>query len=395
MLGIYDCPLLHFGDVLCLLDLIHEVNRQRRRDKLPQVTALDFYPHNRCTSFGNGDCATVTRDSVDLDVLQRGFYAVLLKAFAKAKSMNLGLLFTEGKAFRSYLFQIPNPPLSVLSFLDAIERHTELKRIGRFWENNHRKTIYDVLKPVRLGLEPALENDWPDWYCTVMGDHLVFCSSCGYEMLREFFTAGARRMRPHRRVCAACTLQHLLDKEPHGMREEKLGAISTLLPGWKREHFNKDAPLCLGSNGLVKLRSTASKRPEVNPLQENANGTMGVRSYMEALVRDNKINHDSMQGLPTLEELVVGDEQGELWRGFFHKCNDEDVYARAKRRLRDETAKERGNAATPAIEVSVTGTPAAGPLQEIWRRNEDGKEVQAYTYVTAARFFKALAFKGW
>jgi hypothetical protein len=389
MIGVYDCPLLHLGDLIAVLDLIHEINRKRQKEKLAQVAALDFYPHTK--SADDNSQASIVTYSIELDVAQRGFFAILLKAFLKSKRLGLGVLFDEGKAFRNYLFQVPNPPLSVLSFLDAIERHTHLQPNNQKTKNGQKQTIYDILKPVRLGIEPNVERDWPEWYSTVMDDHLVFCSSCGYEMLREFFPAGARRMRPHRRICAACTVQFLLDNEPNGMRQEKQKALSELLPTWKREYFNKDAPLPLGSGSLIKLRSSESKRPEVSPLQ-NVNGSLAARPYTEALVRDNKIHFDSVQGLPTLEELAVGPKQGECWRQFFRKCNEEDILARAKRRCRDEQNELQG---LGAAELSITGTPSAGPMTEIWRHNGDTKEVSMHNYITAAKFFQALALKEW
>ena len=372
-----------------MLDLIHEINRKRRKEKLAQFAGLDFYPHTK--SADDNSQASIMTDPIELDVAQRGFFTILLKAFLKAKKLNLDVLFDERKALRSYLFQVPNPPLSVLSFLDAVERYTHIQPGSQKAKNEQKQTIYDILKPVRLGIESNLESDWPEWYTTVMDDHLVFCSSCGYEMPREFFPAGARRMRPHRRICAACTLQFLLDNEPHGMRQEKQRALSELLPTWRKEYFNKDAPLPLGCGNVINLRSSESRRPEVNPLQ-NVHGNLAARPYTEALVRDNKFHFDSVRGLPTLEELVVDPEQGEYWKKFFCKCNEEDVLARAKRRSRDEQNELQG---VGAAELSVTGTPSAGPMTEVWRHHGDKREVGMYTFIAAAKIFQALVLKGW
>lgn len=44
MLGIYNCPLINFGDVICLLDLIGQVNKARDAEGHPRVKAFDFFP---------------------------------------------------------------------------------------------------------------------------------------------------------------------------------------------------------------------------------------------------------------------------------------------------------------------------------------------------------------
>ena len=287
MIGIYDCPLIHFGDVLCLIDLIHEVNCQRRRTGLPEITALDFYPkYNHGTPFSSANSATygLTWGPHKLDVVQRGFFDIILKAFMKARTMKLGLLFDKGKAFCDYLHQVPSFPLAVPMFLDALHRYMEVRD-----ERSKKKVIYDLLKPVRLGLERHMDHDWPHWYTAIMGKNLVFCSSCGYETLEEFYSASARDMQPCVRVCAGCTLQRWLDDEDDHLKEYKKQILDTLYPNWSGSKFNKDAPMPQMANGIIKLRSTISVRPFENPLTVDSEGHMYMRQGMLDLDRKSVV----------------------------------------------------------------------------------------------------------
>lgn len=336
MIGIYDCPLIHFGDVLCLIDLIYEVNYKRREAGLPEITALDFYPRfNHGTPFETGRSATygLTWGPHKLDVVQRGFFYIILKAFVKAKRINLGLLFEKDKAFCNYLRQVPNYPLAVPMFLDALYLYVDARD-----RQSQKKALYDLVKPVRLGLTRDMDRDWQTRYMDTLGDNLVFCSSCGYETLEEFYSGPARDMQPHLRLCAGCILQRWLDDEDDHLKEYKKQILDTLYPSWKGSDFNKDAPIPKFAKGIINLHSTRSVRPDTNHLYVDSNGVMCMRQAMLDMVRDNKIHYDSLVNLPALGS-IVGDSK--LWGRVYNKCNNLDVYCRAIRCLTEQEEKRQ------------------------------------------------------
>lgn len=345
MIGIYDCPLIHFGDVICLLDLIHEVNRERREKDQPVVKAFDFFPRfHGGMPYQDARAATygLTWGPGSLEVVQRGFFGIILKAFMKARAMKLDLLFTKGQAFCDYLYNVPNYTLAVASFLDALHRYVDLQHRTNPSVNELKQAMYDLLKPVRLGLE-VVENDWPHWYTSIMGDYLIFCSSCGYEMLQEFFTALSRCGRPLTRVCAGCTLQRLLDVEPDHLKREKKCVLDSLFPEHNGLQFNKDAPLGQGARGLVRLESTVSKRPAPPPVTVNDDGGQHRPQYIEPLLRDNKIQFDSLQRLPDLGELVGNPRFAKKWTKAIGVSHELDMYSRVIRRVGEEKNGSKGD----------------------------------------------------
>ncbi|POR32752.1 Uncharacterized protein TPAR_07077 [Tolypocladium paradoxum] len=358
MIGIYDCPLIHFGDVLCLLDLIHEINRKRRQDKLPVIKALDFFPryhkgmpyqHPWAETYG------LTWGPQKLDIVQRGFFCIIFKAFMKAKAMKLDLLFSKGNAFCDFLFKVPNYSLAVPSFLDAMYRLVDLQRKKKLGTDNERKQVtYDLLKPVRIDLEKGISHDWPHWYINIMGKYLVFCSSCGYEMLEEFFTAAARNSQPHTRVCAGCLLQLRLDDEGDHLKTKKTTTLTTLFPDWDGKCFNSDAPLAAAARGIISLKSTVSERPAPPALMLNNQGDVFQPQFEQPLVRDNKIHWDSLQNLPSLADLVGNAEAAKLWRTVDHQSNNLDMYTRLVRRLREDN-RDCGGDGRPFESTRVDG----------------------------------------
>lgn len=394
MLGVYKCPLIHFGDLIPILDLLHEINRERRLNKIGMpITAFDFYPkfheglaysnHERCPTYG------LTATSMDLDVLQRGMYAILLKSFLKARQMNLKLLFSSGKALRAWLFKLPNPPLSIPSFLDGLHRYLDKKSS----EKQRRQALYDLLKPVRLGLERNLDNDFPGFYKDEMGSYLPFCSSCGYEMLCEFFSGGSRIVRPDRRICAGCTLQHLLDHEPYDMQPAKIEALGQLFPDWKGKDFNKDADLgpskakSSPEYDLMKLVSTQTHRESPPLVAVGAHGDMTATRHIHQLIRDNKYHDDSLQGLPSLQELTKDPKfQEQRWPEFFNMCNEADMVARARSCLLKEHIKRSAGKPQKLFPLDRYG--------QVWVRQKS-IEVQSYDYRAAAQMQAALAMKRW
>jgi len=391
IVGIYECPLIHFGDVLCLIDLIYEINYDRRKKGLPEITGLDFYPHyNKGTPFASEATATygLTWGPLSLDVAQRGFFNIIMKAFLKAKRMKLGLLFDHDKAFCKYLNQIPNYPLAVPTFLDAMYRYMEAKD-----EKTRNKVLYDLLKPVRLGLERHMEQDWPDYYLKSMGKHLVFCSSCGYETLQEFFTFFARQVpHPHRRRCAGCTLQRWLDGEDDHLKAQKKEILDTLFPDWNGSEFNSDAPLSPSARNILKLHSKESVRPEVNRILVDSNGELYCPQIMEAFVRDNKSHLDSLQNLPSLSQLLRGPGSGKRWGHVYNKCNNLDMYSRSTRKVQQDSIRHDGDRGVLRARLDG-GMPDHIEELQPCRVARDG--IPSHDFQAAALFFAGLACKGW
>ncbi|KAG5943450.1 hypothetical protein E4U53_007047 [Claviceps sorghi] len=391
MVGIYECPLIHFGDVLCLIDLIYEVNCDRRKKGLSEVTGLDFYPHyNKGTPFASNATATygLTWGPLKLDIAQRGFFNIIMKAFLKAKRMKLGLLFDHDKAFCKYLNQVPNYPLAVPTFLDAMYRYMEVRDAKA-----RSKVLYDLLKPVRLGLETHMDRDWPNYYSTIMGRHMVFCSSCGYETLQEFFTFFARQVpHPHRRRCAGCTLQRCLDEENDHLKAQKKQILDTLFPDWNGSEFNSDAPLPLSVRNILKLHSTESVRPTVNRILLDSKGEMYCPQITEAFVRDNKGHLDSLQNLPSLQELLKGPESVARWGHAYNKCNNLDMYSRSTRKVRQDRIRNDGD-------EGVRGPKWDGGMPDHIEELQPGKlagdEIPSHDFQAAASFFAEIARRGW
>ncbi|KAG6001852.1 hypothetical protein E4U54_000975 [Claviceps lovelessii] len=391
MVGIYECPLIHFGDVICLIDLIYEVNHHRRKEGLPEITGLDFYPHyNKGTPFASDATATygLTWGPLKLDVAQRGFFNIIMKAFMKARRMKLGLLFEQDKAFCKYLNQIPNYPLAVPTFLDAMYRYMEAKD-----EPALKRALYDLLKPVRLGLERHMDQDWPDYYSKIMGKHVVFCSSCGYETLQEFFTFFARQVpRPHRRRCAGCTLQRWLDGEDDHLKAQKKQILDTLFPDWKGSEFNSDAPLPSSVRNILRLHSTESVRPRVNRILLDKKGEMYCPQIMEAFVRDNKGHFDSLQKLPSLSELLKGPGSARRWGHVYNKCNNLDMYSRTTRKVQQDGVRNHGDKGVLGARLDG-GMPDHVEELQPCKVASDG--TPSHDFQAAALFFTGLACKGW
>ncbi|KAG6152804.1 hypothetical protein E4U11_007256 [Claviceps purpurea] len=392
MLGIYECPLIHFGDVLCLIDLIYEVNYDRRKRGLPEVTSLDFYPnYNKGTPFASDTTATygLSWAPLKLDVAQRGFFNIILKAFMKAKRMKLGLLFDQDKAFCTYLNHVPNYPLAVPTFLDAMYRYAEVRH-----EPARQTILYDLLKPVRLGLERYMDQDWLNYYSNVMGKHMVFCSSCGYETLEEFYSSFALHVpHPHRRRCAGCTLQRWLDGEVDHLKAQKRQILDTLFPDWHGSDFNPDAPVLSSMTGLLRLESTESVRPDVPRLLLDSNGEMYCPRIKEAFVRDNKSHLDSLQQLPSLSELLHGLGSVERWGHVDNKCNNLDMYSRSVRKVQESSIRHEDD-------KGIMGGCADGgmpdhveELQPAAAVVKDG--VPCHDFEAAARLLASVARKGW
>ncbi|KAM3562533.1 hypothetical protein MY1884_001737 [Beauveria asiatica] len=377
MLGVYDCPLIHLGDLIPLLDLIYEINTERKLQNKPLIGGFDFYPsfHKGLSAEDEHGVFGLTADSMDRDIIQRGLFAILMKGFLKAAQLKLDLLFEPGLALRAFLFRVPNPPLSIPTFFDGLYRFLE-SGASNTQDRQRRRALYDLAKPIWLGLEPDLGDSF---YQENMGRYLPFCSSCGYEMLYELFPAGTRRVDPHRRVCAGCSLQDLLDRQPHDMRDCKVGLLTKLMPDWNGMVFNKDAPT--GDCDLMSLQATQTLRNEPSPLSINEKGELAARHNVIELLRDNKFPADSLQNLPALQHLAEGAGFDGQWTELFNHCHKTDVYARARMCI-NTAAKKKDKRPRDWY-------------GQVWRREKHAGEVQSFDYRSAVLFHLELESKGW
>ncbi|KAK5992813.1 hypothetical protein PT974_06232 [Cladobotryum mycophilum] len=306
MIGVYDCPLITFGDVLCILDLIHEINVTRRLEGQPEIRSFDFYPHfYEGMRYQHQDSATygITWGPHARDPVQRGFFQIILEAFLKAKAMSINVLFDKGGSFLDFLHRVPNTPFAVPGFLDAIYRYLELDEESEDFESDKKQAIYDLLKPVRMGLE-RVSQDWHHWYIHQMGRHQVFCASCGYETFQDFFTPTIRQGPPHRRICSKCLLQDYMDQEDGHRAVMKSLILRNLFRDWRPREFNLDAPILKEGQGLMHLRTTNSIRPRPPGMVETAGGYLAAPHYQEPMVRGERIPQNSLQNLPSLFDLL-------------------------------------------------------------------------------------------
>ncbi|KAJ4196016.1 hypothetical protein NW755_002179 [Fusarium falciforme] len=387
MLGIYDCPDIHLGDIICLLDLIHEINSSRSCDQ-PRIQALDFYPrYNTGSLLGQakpGDDANaygLSSKKLRSDAQQRGLFGILLQVVLKSKRMNLQLLMDRNAAFMTYLSKLPFLPLQIFSFLDGLYRYLDLMATRSTDKNAIKQALYDILKPVRMGLE-SLDNDWHNFYLHEMGQTMMFCSSCGYEYLEDFFAQTARTARPHTRLCAACTLRLWLDEECDSGKRDGKEVWEPFFPKWHHSEFNADAPLHQHGESLIKLKSTEAVRPPSPATQFGPNGNVIGPRYVEPLVRDNKIHNDSLQNLPNL----LGMFDPELLQEAQHRALVIDARKTADVLLRDFYPRAKND-----IKAYKDGTSDLEG-QGLARERQDMCLV-SHSFDTAAVFFESLQNK--
>ncbi|RFU75313.1 hypothetical protein TARUN_6913 [Trichoderma arundinaceum] len=353
MVGVYSCPLIHFGDVIPMLDLIHEINIYRRKREMPEIKALDFFPYfNQGMPYAHENAATygISWGSLPMDIAQRGFYAILLKAFMKSKAMGIELLFSPDHAFMEYLTKVPNTPLGVFGFLDAIYRYLEVKRDNVDRVNLKLQAIYDIVKPIRMALVENLASDWPKYYTKEMAKSLLFCSSCGYETFEEFFPANSKnRLQRHRRVCSGCLLQRCLDREIDHFKAHKKRLIDMVCPDWDRAAFNKDAPLFEGGAELIHLESTETDRPLPRFPTFVVDGLVRISPYYEPLMRDNKFQFDSLVGLPSLRDIAEHRRTTCRWWSTVIEAIKSDVLRRGIQELRNQYPTDDKKKGIPAF----------------------------------------------
>ncbi|PTB77931.1 hypothetical protein M440DRAFT_1227912 [Trichoderma longibrachiatum ATCC 18648] len=303
--GVYRCPLIDFGDLIPILDLIYEINTGRRKSKKTAIEGFDFYPnfedgmpyeHQLAATYG------LTWGPLPMNLVQRGFYGILLKAAMKAKAMELGQLFEKHGALMDWLAKVPNVPLGPYCFLDALYRYLEVGDEDPGRDDKRTQATYDLLKPIRVALEPSVSLDWPVYYTKQMG-RKYFCSSCGYETFRELFPTRATWLPRYRRTCGACEMQAALDEENDHCKAWRLDLLDIICPLWQRRKFNMDAPLYSNGAGLISLEST----------ETNRESHLAPELHNMPLIRDNKRNWDSLVGLPSLENIAKGSITAGLW----------------------------------------------------------------------------------
>lgn len=347
MIGIYDCPLIHFGDVTCLLDLISEVNTSRRADGLPEIEAFDFSPNfNYGMPWNHPSARTygLTWKPYPDEVVRRGFFRILLEAHLKACRMGLKLLFDETHAFRTFLNRIPAFGGSVPHFLDAVYRHMDATKARKPNTDAQDRAFDDLLTHVDTGLEsqsgvfsPSLPKRTRDRF----RKSLYFCCSCGYEMGEQFFLTTVRPNPPHRRTCAGCNLRRILDTEEDHGKLARRTLLRTMFPDWEGTEFNKDAPMHQHGRSLMNLVSDEAVRPAEPGLQIDANGHIFQPNFEIALVRDRKAHFDSLQDLPDLEQMAVRSKSVMRWMQIETEAKADDAL-RATRMLL-HNAKPKGD----------------------------------------------------
>lgn len=342
MLGVYDCPLVHFGDVICLLDLIHEVNQDRRSKGLPLIASFDFYPaYNYGMPYEHKNAATygLTWYGIPGDMAQKGLFKIVLEAYLKSSSMGVGLLFDEGKGFRTFLDRMPLPPYSVVTFLDGLFRYLDLANAKTLDSEAMNRAKYDMLVPVRAGFVKFDKED-PDHYRRPT--ELSFCNSCGHKMLKEFFLADPAGRRPHSLKCAGCSLRSYLDREDNHDRLKRRDQLSYLYQQFNEEVFNTDAPMNQKGRGLLNLHTRVSVHPPPPPAYMNNQGAIIQPQYRRLQVRDDKLMGDSLQNLPSLWELIGARGIYQRWFEATWKAIDDDIF-RTTSRAHHDFFRERLN----------------------------------------------------
>ncbi|GKT98521.1 hypothetical protein FLAG1_01282 [Fusarium langsethiae] len=330
MIGIYECPMLHLGDVICLLDLIHEVNLERDELGLPRVESLDFYPRYHAgmpyKSQGEFETYGYSWKGGNNEVSQRGVLAIVMLAVLKSRKMKIGLLMDEDAAFMTFLSNIPMVPGKVFAFLDGLYRLLDLKAAKSKDENAVKQAMYDLLKAVRSGLV-SLKRDYPKYYLMEMGKQLLFCSSCGYEFLSEFFGySPPLYSRPESLTCAGCILREKLDEEEDHQKIWSRDIMTGFYPDWNPTDFNVDAPILADGRDLVRFKNAKVERDPIPSQVLLPNGDFHQPDYEIELVRDRKHHWDCVQGLPTLTTLLKAD-------GLRQKARDAALIADSERSL--------------------------------------------------------------
>lgn len=348
MIGIYDCRLIHFGDVVCLIDLIDEINTSRRADGLPEIEAFDFYPNfNYGTPWSDPSARTngLTWKPYPNEGVRRGVFRILLEAHLKASRMGLKLLFEETHGFRTFLNRIPTLRRSMPHFLDALYRHMDAAKARNSNTDALDRAFDDMQTHINMGLESQSSlssRSLPKQTRDRMKKALYFCCSCGYEMGEHFFFIAARSNPPHRRTCAGCHLRRVLDEEDDHGKLARREIIENLFPDWNGREFNQDAPMHQHGRSLMNLVSDEDVRPAEPGLQVDSDGHIFQPNFKIALVRDRKAHYDSLQDLPDLEQIAIPAKGLMQWIKIEQDAQADDAQ-RTTRKLSAALHKTEGN----------------------------------------------------
>lgn len=365
VVGIYDCPLLGFSDLLSILDIIHTVNQDRFLADLPKITSFDFRPF-----FESGQAADwtdrkgsyeaaeygISWEPIRLEIWQRGFYGTLMRAVIKARSMGLKLLFDKDGAFQDFLFRVPNMPLGVPTFLDGLYRWMKLTKAHGPEHPEIKKALFDMLKPVCTNIDSRWNESLSSkshWYEAKMGQEMYECYNCGMSTLPEFFRL------PGLRVCAVCELERDLRGQLHHhmLVRECPKAFYSHIDNSEFE-ANDEAPI--PRHAMSLLKRTHAARSKYAP---------------------------SVRQLRTLEELArTGvDALYEFWQTFFSMCECLDYRVRVVR-----LGLRTGYFTTKHPSPMCPHGPPGG-----WQHQPRGSHKHCRSWAAAIEAHKEDMLKGW
>ncbi|KAI6783274.1 ribosomal protein L36 [Emericellopsis cladophorae] len=243
--GIYNCPLLHYGDFISILDLIWEVNQTRTGLTAQKIASLDFFPafwygtqfptDNRCPytdrTMPSSAVYGVSWDRLPFDLSHHGFNLILLQAFFKASKIGIETLFDEDCGLRRFLAMVPRPFLDVPYLLDAMYRMTEATP-GHKGDRQRKEATFDLIKAQTMRFdEPKYEE--LDFFDVGMDKQaMFFCRSCGYQSLEGFWPAKNVDAGVAHRICC-----HLERDQVRGLKIVKdslqgLPGLEELLQRW-------------------------------------------------------------------------------------------------------------------------------------------------------------------
>ncbi|RKL13499.1 hypothetical protein BFJ68_g7162 [Fusarium oxysporum] len=208
-------------------------------------------------------------------------------------------------AFMKYLSDIPMLPGIIFQFLDGLYRYLDLKEAGSEDNTAMKRAKYDMILAVHAGLQSPYRNTLDPSDDVTRRVTSLFCRSCGYKMLDIFFCSNKIGLPPHRRTCAGCEFQACLDKQSDHQKHHDLNLMGRFLEkDWDPKGFNVDAPVHDDGQELLFLhtRKTTNDLPLMVLLP---NGEFDRPSFQEQLICEHKENNDCLQGLPTLQSLLL------------------------------------------------------------------------------------------
>lgn len=318
--SIADCPLLHVGDLVPILDEIHRINLDREATGDPKITTLDFGPaYERGMPYSvEGKSATygISWDPITFGVASGGVYTILLKAFFKARAMGIRNLFDKDCALRRFLFRLPLCPLGIVTFLDACYRIADIIGLcDPHRDLDMKEAMFDMLQMVMLNL-CRIDNKAKEmeYFNDKMTRDTKYCKSCGYRMPTPFFFELNHVLDG--RICYGCKLQRALDTQTHHLRQKRMECMNILFPDHQPTVYGDDAPV--------------DKPGQQNPVVSVENSQEFRDNYI-----DQKFN--SLAGLPSLDSLCANDAAAEtIWSKFLAQCEQVDIFRQIAWIIRDQ-----------------------------------------------------------